>query len=279
MKNRGDDLWLILALSVPAVHFAGGGYLAVGLAVLAVLPLSLIPGRDFRKLGQIAAFGEWIWICVVLAALLPAVSEYWPGSGLTAPVALLILAALGDEEKQMERTGNVLFWLCVLLAAAILLKSVRHVEMEWLKPAQGKWSWGMIVALQLPCLNDRKQEKWSLATGAVVTVGAVLVQGCLGTQSETVPIRELGRSMGAAGELATAVLMTLGWYIAGSWLFRRGIEFGISWGIDLKWGRTITCVLTVMLMCFRDTVQGWWMVLGCILMWLIVPICCACKNN
>ena len=272
MKDRRNDLWLIPALSVPMAHFAGRGWLAVGVAALALLPLSLIPGIAYGKMGRMASFAEWLWICVVLATLLPAVSGYWPGAGLAAPVALLILAVLGDDEKRTGRTGNVLFWLCVPLAAAIVWKSARQVEPEWLTPERGNWSWGLIVALLLPCLNDRKRGKRSLATGIIVFVGALLVQGCLGTQTEAVPLRELGRSLGAAGELAVAVLMTLGWYVTGSWLLRRGIEFGKQWGIEGKWGKSSTCILAIILMYLGELIQGWWMVLGCVLMWRIVPI-------
>lgn len=280
MNKERDHLWLILAAAGPAVHFAGCGYGAAILAVLATLPLSLLPRRKWSETGKAMAFVQWLWICVILAALMPHSANYWKGGGIAVPVALLVLGALGQGKGREARSGNVLFWLAVPLVVLVLVMGTKKVEPEWLTPMPGEWTPELLITLLIPCLceGDRKA---ALGIGLCTVTGAVLIQGCIGipvAQMEAAPLYELGRTLGAGGELAVSVLMTIVWFSAGSWLLSRGTWFADQWGIKGRWSAWVTALIPIGLIGMGADITGWWLVGGCILMWVILPML-PLKNN
>lgn len=281
---RQLKLWLILAATAALLHAGGGGYLATALAAGAILPLCLLFGDGFCRMGKFASFLEWIWAVLILARLLPASGAYWPGQGaeLVVPLVLLTMAALTGGKERSARVGSSLFWLAGLMMAAVGLAAVGNLETKWMAPEPGEWSAGLIVTLLLPALTSALLPEGEGKTGTVLWVGVIAVAAAAilqGTLSVSValaaeaPLYELGRGLGNGGfEILVSVAATLGWYGFASFLFEVAAVFAEQWGTETRTGRILTWTAASALIAFGVTPDGRIATGGSLAMWILLPM-------
>lgn len=276
--------WLLLAGFAGLAHFASGGYMAAALAAGAILPLSLILGGGFGRIGRVLSFLEWSWMVVILSQLLPASGAYWPGekAELVVPLVLLAMAALSGGTERTARVCNTLFWITGVVAAGILLGSAGKLETQWLKPEPGNWDSGLIVTLLIPGITGALVPEEKGKAGAVLCYGilaivlAAVLQGMLSipvAQASDGAMYELGRGIGQGGfEVLVSAGMTFGWYGLAALLFRTAAEFGEKWGIGDRVARCLGFVCTGTLLLLGLKVDEVVMVGVTLGMWILAPM-------
>lgn len=258
--------------------------MAVALAAGAILPLSLLFGDGFTRMGRVSSFLEWIWITAVLTHLLPGSGAYWPGTGSkqAVPLVLLAMAALSGEKERSGRICCALFWMAAAMLAAISLAAVGKVETQWLAPEPGEWNAGLIITLLLPALTGALLPETKGKTGVTIAVGALaigfaaLLQGTLSTpvaRSLTGPVYELGRSIGNGGfEILVSVAMTLGWYTLCAMLLQVAAVFAGQWGLKEGGARILASASSAVMLLFGLRIDGRILTGTSLVMWILMPM-------
>lgn len=187
--------------------------------------------------GAVYNFIQWLWIAVVLGQMSHWVMACWKDykSYEAIPLTLLVLAtwAAGKGEKVSERVGSVLFWVLLIMFAAIGVSAVKDIQISNLKPELSVPEGTLLVALLLPCINVFQKGKngsawnqgilWVYAVGiSAITVGVLSSKVASRVQS---PIYELSRSLSLLGiaerfESLVAAAMTLGYFVLNVYLLR-----------------------------------------------------------
>lgn len=276
-------LWLYLAVSAPLAHFGGGGYMAAALAAGAMLPLSLLFGDGFNRMGRIISILEWAWLALTLAYLLPASGEYWPGTGSdkAVPLVLLALAAVSGGKVKSARAGSALFWLAAIMLVGIGLAAAGQTETAWMTPEPGEWNAGLIVTLLMPGLTAALLPEAKGKANAAVWVGvlaigiAALLQGTLSIGvglGAAAPMYELGRGLGGGFEILASVAVTLGWYGMCSLLFAASEQFLRQCGMRGKPARILTLAVVTVLILFGVKISGKILTGGSLVMWILLPM-------
>ena len=290
-SSRRMGLWLLLGSAAPLIHYSGGGYMTAFLASAAILPLNLLFRDGFSRLGKAVSFLEWLWITLVLAAMLPAAATYWPGekSKVVVPLVLLVLAAVSGEKQQTSRGVSTLFWLGFPLLAAILFLGTGSIRAEFLKPVCGVWPAELTAALLLPTVMGilqpirRRKTVQVLGLGGLCIWAAVVFQGVLGAiPAMTVdsPYFELGKSMGKGNyEMIASVAATLGWYGFCTLLHQSGVQLGMRWGLRNRVAGILTAAAAGAWILLGLYPEGRILTAGCVLLWVLVPVLSSKNKN
>ncbi len=279
--NEGQTgQWMCLAV-IPALHFAGSGYAAAGIA-LGALALTRLGEDGWEHLSRTGAAVQWIWMGLVLAALLPGAGAYWPGekAELAVAVTLVILAGLAAHPAWAARAGSTLFWVELLALAAIGLGAAGIVEWERMKPEWNLPRGELVVMLLVPALSGlwakKADDRSRGIIAGVLLAAAVGIQGILGEgvrSATAAPMYELGRRMENPGfEILIAVAMTLGWYGLCSMLIQGMTEMAKRMGIGeraARWG-SVSAALGLIGLGWR--MDGTVMAAGCGALWIGVPM-------
>ena len=283
ISTRQLRLWTLLAETAALSHYGGGGYMAAALAAGALLPLNLLFGDGFHRMGKAASFLEWGWAVAVLAHLLSGAGAYWPGNGsaLAVPLVLLALAAMAGGKEKAARAGSTLFWLAGVMLLGVALAAVSQIQVEWLVPVPGEWTAGLIVSLLLPSLASALlpgcgKAKTVLWTGVIAVAAAAILQGTLCASvamGEDAPLFELGRGLGNGGyEILVSTAATLGWYALTSLLFEASAVFAEQWGMEKQSGRSLSFGAAAIGLVLGMKLDGRILTGGCLLMWILIPM-------
>lgn len=275
-QKRKMDLWTAAAMVAPLAHWSGAGYVAVSLAALAMIPLTLLP-RD-RSPGRAEGIVQCVWLIIVLSGLLPSSAAYWTGGGKTIPLTLLTLAAFAGGKEKAERAGNTIFWLLLPIFFLIILLSTKELEPQWLAPERGEWTGQLLTTLLLPSLGvSRNHEKRSAAAPAalIALVLAAVTQGSMGfgtAAAVTAPLYETGRAIGGGAEMIVSVGMTLSYYALCGMLFETACSGLKETPIPRKWKRGLIWLCAAALILFEVEIPAIVQVAGSLILWILLPI-------
>lgn len=273
--NMQRSLWLLAALAAPAAHFCGCGWFTAGLTALAILPLSLLP-KKWDGLPKPIALAQILWLGIVAGSLLPASAVCWPSDNdLAVPLALLALAAWTKADAA-PGIGAVLAFCMALLAIPLGISAAADLKGEWLRPAQGIWSWGLTVALLLPSLPfaaGSRRGSGLAAAGVLTLLLAALVQGVI---SREVAGRledafyQTARTLGHLEPVAAAGI-TLGWYAFTSALMESAIETGKNSGITPKTATVLATGTSAACILFKVQLIGPKLAVFSAFFWVLIP--------
>ena len=275
MKQKQHTLWLLAALTAPAAHFSGSGWLMTLLAALAVLPLTLVP-KSWEGLSRPMALVQIIWLGAVAGFLLPGSAACWPsGNDLAVPLTLLTLGALTKPDRT-ARIGAVLAFCMALLAIPLAVAGAAHLRWEWLEPKTAPWPVLLTLILLLPNLPSAGEGKKGKRAAGVAVLAAVLSALPQGTISLPVasahpsPFYETARTLGYL-EPVTAAALTLGWYALTAWLFDSAAR--IAWAGDVKMETAyvlLWCTAAGFVL-FRVQPNAWFVTVLSLFLWVFTP--------
>ena len=276
MQSKRSKLWLLAALSAPAAHYSGCGWLTAGVTAAVILPLSLLK-KDWTFSRPVALL-QILWLGVAAGALLPGSAACWPSDNdLAVPLTLLTLAALTRTERA-ERIGTVLAFAMALLALPVALSGAANLEPGRLLHTRLTWQPMAALVLLLPGLPAAGARKGrdAAAAGILTVLLAALIQGVLSLNVAAGlpdPEYQTARALGYLEPVAAAAL-TLGWYAMASWLFAAAsqiaknsqlgtrLPYVLAWGtaavlVAMKWqlSASFLMVLSAFLWCFAPFFQ------------------------
>lgn len=274
-------MWLLAAMSAPLAHFSGCGWLTALLLSAAVLPVCVLPGDGWRRMGKFWCGLELAWFVAAAGVLVRHSAEYWPSSSSWfVPVTLLALSVWSIGSEKGARTGSVLGWILLGLFGVVVLAGLSQIDLSWEMPEAKIWEPELLLALMIPALAGIwTEERGGVRTGAgaAAVVFALLVQGILspgvssGAQS---PFYEMASSLTAGGicwELPTAVAMTLGWYTLASLLVNAAGEMASVCEIPEKWGRGIIFAGAAAATLVNIEQIAWTFPVISLILWVIIP--------
>lgn len=271
--SKQHTLWLLAALAAPVAHFSGSGWLTASLTALVILPLSLIP-RNWEDLPKPIAFLEILWLGIVAGLLLPGSASNWPSDN-TRVVPLTILAlAVFTNAAAAPRIGAVLALCMALLSIPVGISGAARIEPEWLRPALGTWSPGLVLTLLLPALPAAGERKRRIPYAAIVTVAiTLLVQGVLSPQVAAAvpdPFYQTARTLGHMEPVAAAGL-TLGWYALTCFLLRNASIIAKDSGINWKWASVLVSATVAFFVLFPQQPNARFVLVMSAFLWMIAP--------
>lgn len=295
VKSRQLWAWTGVALTGPIAHFAGSGswtwtaVLGTGCAALCYLVQKFALGKGLWPKWLCGL--EYLWIVYILGTVAAWSGDCW--KEVTAqpvvPLTLLLLAACavwGGAERG-SRVGCVLCWFLVLLYGLILAAGSRGIRLPWLKP---RWDGlGVLVPVFLiPAVviflpGKRGPGAALMLSGMVVFAVAVSVWTVgslsLDVAMESYPaFYEFSKSLSLFGvaerfESFVSVAMTLGYFSLLSLL--TGAAGHLAEGLTPGRGRAgiLGAVVIAGAVClFYRSTDVWFLTLGCILFWAVLPI-------
>lgn len=286
IPHRRLYAWLLAAVSAPLAHYCGNGWVAVGLAAGAMLPLTMMFSGGWRSMGKWVSGLQFLFLIVVMGYLVRAAGDYWPSgeTGWAVPVTLLALAAVSAGGDKASRAGSAVAWLMILLAIPLLTAGAAQVRMDRLRPYRADWPSGLLVALLIPALgnvwNTEGTGSFSsrLGVALLAVVPAALAQGILsGTvaRSQQTPFYEMARTMylwGGRWEPLAAMAVTLGWYALCSFLTATACGFGTAAGIPEKWCPWLVFSAAAAFVWFRVQLNGVFVLVAALVLWVLTPM-------
>lgn len=220
-RNDRQTVCTLLALSAPLAHYGGRGYMAVILAAIAILPLTVLAGDGLKRISKAEAVAELVWTGVVLGSLIGVSGANWPGnrSEIVVPLGILPLALISGRGERSEQTCATLFRIVMIPGILVLVKLIGTAELKWMAPEPGNWTPGLVVSLLYPALNGAvggTKVRTAWYTALLAGLLALMIQSGIGmipAENMDSPLYELGRCVGTGGfEIIVSVLLTFGWY-------------------------------------------------------------------
>lgn len=274
MKTNQHTLWLLAALSAPLAHFSGGGWLTALLASAAVLPLSLLPKR-WKGIPKPLALVQLLWLGTMAGAILSGSAAYWPSdNNLVVPLTILALAAFTDS-MAAPRIGAVLALCIGLLSIPAAISGTGKIELAWLRPVLGEWSWALTLVLLLPNLPAGGGSRRSSAyIGIMAVLLSVLTQGAISANvaaSVPDPFFQTARTLGYL-EPIIAAAMTLGWYAMTVYLLEGARIIAAESAIMPQWATVLGTGTAAGAVLLRVQLNApYWSLFG-MLLWVLTPL-------
>ena len=272
---KQNTLWLLAAISAPAAHFCGCGWLGAACAALAVLPLTCLPAR-WEGMSGFLAYAEMVWMGAVAGLLLRHSDAYWPSDNdLVVPLTLLALAAVTGT-KAAPRVGAVLAFCMALLAVPVAVAGAAKVEAAWLMPTVADWPLGLTTAFlfpALPAMGQERKRRRALYASIVAVALAVLVQGTLSAGVAAAlpdPFYQTARTLGHLEPVA-AMGMTLGWYAMANCLLQSAAAIAERNGTRRKSARVLALGTAAVFVLLPWQPNPWLAPAVSLLLWVIVP--------
>lgn len=288
LTSRQMTVWLAAAMSAPLAHFSGAGWVAVGLAALAMLPLTLLPREGWGNLGERMRMVEFLWLSAAAGLLLENSGVYWPASQneVFVPLTLLVLAVL-TKLTAAPRVGTVVGMCLAVLYLPVLFGGAAQVELRWLAPASdGMWSGPLLITFLLPALagiwrREKQGRGQTLALcGGIGVLFGLLTQGILSPHvAAGLPdaFHQMGRSMRLGSisriEPIVAVAVTLGWYALCSFLLSSAVQLAKGTGMGERTAVLAAAAIAAGVILARVQLPDAAVVILSLFLWVLVPAC------
>lgn len=297
LSEREQRIWLMTAMSVPAVHAASScSWLSV--LLLGAVCAAICWGMDVisynKELSKWVLWIRYFWMAPVLAWVMRWSALYWQGSIPQTGVALslLTMAAAGalSGEERSARSGNILRYFIAALVGAVLLSGLKDIRPENLKPRWQMGSADVILVFLIPAViatesgsgsGIRSKIRVVLLAAATAAIGS----GVLSLR-ETVklqaPFYELSRSASVFSvakrfESLAACGMTLGFYAVVNFLLNRAV---VQWKGENRSRAVIgLSLLSAGLYLVSEEIDSRTLTMGVIIAWILLPVIDIMKNN
>lgn len=229
--EKNKRIWFLTALAVPVLQAASGcsWLTALGLGILCLgisLGLESLGVPEVKWLLGI----QWVWMIVILSAVLGWSVDCWSMDSLVVPGTLLLLAAwsASSGEEQCMRAGNILRFFIVALLGAVLLSGLWDIKTGNLRPNWRMDNTDLVTVLLLPAAGmgmGGKGAGQKIFLMALTLASSTIVTGVLSgpyAAEQTSAFYELSKSVRLLGtaerfESLAAAGMTLGYYVFAGW--------------------------------------------------------------
>lgn len=231
-------VWIFLSLTAPLAVVAGKSawvwVLLIG-AVCCPVRYFVDKLREKEKMGYALAGFQIIVLSLVAGEMARWSGYCWPQANnhLVIPVMLLIVAAFSAWKGvgAASSVAGALVWLVVALYFAILFAGAADVNMRWLKPERGLFSYGLVFVFLLPCAVCVLPGKWGKKHIGAVLLFALAISLCVtGVLSSSVikqenfPFYTFSKSLSFLGvverfEALVCTALSLGFFSLISMLF------------------------------------------------------------
>lgn len=253
IPSRQLGAWLSAALIPVLIQLLGGtSWLNVGVAgILCGLLVWIVWRWGAPEKGRWLCLAESLYIIVLLGELAPCAAQCWSGSSYPAvPLVLLALAAWSANKgaSAAGRVGCVLFWFVLIMYLTVFGVAAKEVNVRWLMPPGGGWSWKGTVLLLIPAAANvlRKEGRWMprlvlpallCLIAAALTAGVLSAPVAAGTENA---FYEMSRSLNLLGiaerfEAVISAGATVGWFSLMSLLLSVAAQLAET--LHAGWGR------------------------------------------